>query len=224
MTRKLAGLIVVIVAGAVLAQPVGDFDARLQSLSEQLTRREFDRTKSGSGALAERLLSEIPSGSEFQRDLATLAAVRACAEAGLGHSDDAGWYSQMAATLNPQANQAGPTFIAACSHANEPRRMEPLRRLGYPGPKIDPPRLKVRAEPRYPPAARLARIQKDVVIEIVIDESGIPREPRVLGQGWEPALAYAAMVAVQEWRFEPARSEGKVIPLILNLRVKFKLE
>lgn len=77
-------------------------------------------------------------------------------------------------------------------------------------------------EPEYSEEARKAKFQGTVVLAIVIDEKGIPRNFRVvrpLGLG----LDEKAIEAVQKWRFKPGLKEGRPVAVMATVEVNFRL-
>ncbi len=79
-----------------------------------------------------------------------------------------------------------------------------------------------RVEPEYSEEARKAKFQGTVVLSIVIDEQGVPRNFRVvrpLGLG----LDEKAIEAVQKWRFRPGQKEGRPVAVIATVEVNFRL-
>jgi len=62
-------------------------------------------------------------------------------------------------------------------------------------------------EPFYPPAARLAKIQGDVVLNAIIDKTGKVTWLRMLSG--HPLLTKSALEAVRQWRYRPFLLEGK---------------
>ncbi|HWR54716.1 MAG TPA: energy transducer TonB, partial [Bryobacteraceae bacterium] len=79
-----------------------------------------------------------------------------------------------------------------------------------------------RVEPEYSEEARKAKFQGTVVLSIVIDEQGVPRNFRVvrpLGLG----LDEKAIEAVQKWRFRPGHKEGRAVAVIATVEVNFRL-
>jgi TonB family protein len=75
---------------------------------------------------------------------------------------------------------------------------------------------------RYPPEARKARIQGVVIVEVIIDQEGCARHPRVL-KGVPLGADDAALAAVQSWTFQPATLDGKIVAVYYTLTVPFKL-
>jgi TonB family protein len=79
-----------------------------------------------------------------------------------------------------------------------------------------------RPEPEYSEEARKAKWQGSVTLQIVVDETGVPREMRVsksLGLG----LDQKAIEAVSKWRFKPGMKDGKAVPVLATIEVNFRL-
>ena len=77
--------------------------------------------------------------------------------------------------------------------------------------------------PPYPPAARTAGVEGVVVLEIVVGLSGAVESVRVvraMGHG----LDEAARRAAYEFRFAPARKEGRPVRVRTLWPVQFRLE
>jgi TonB family protein len=80
----------------------------------------------------------------------------------------------------------------------------------------------VKPEPEYSEEARKAKWQGAVLLQLVVDENGVPQEIRVvksLGLG----LDQKAIEAVQKWRFKPGLKDGKPVPVSANIEVNFRL-
>jgi protein TonB len=78
------------------------------------------------------------------------------------------------------------------------------------------------ANPAYPEAARRARVQGVVVLELTIDTEGQvtrvrPLRPLPLG------LTEAAVAAVQTWRFQPSTLNGRPVTTNYIITVRFLL-
>jgi TonB family protein len=80
----------------------------------------------------------------------------------------------------------------------------------------------VRPEPEYSEEARRAKWQGAVLLQLVVDENGIPLDIKVvrsLGLG----LDQKAIEAVQQWRFKPGLKDGKPVPVVATIEVNFRL-
>jgi protein TonB len=79
-----------------------------------------------------------------------------------------------------------------------------------------------RPEPEYSDDARRAHLTGEVLVLVVIDESGHIRDPKVvrsLGLG----LDEEALKAVVKWRFKPAMKDGKPVAILGEVHVGFHL-
>lgn len=86
---------------------------------------------------------------------------------------------------------------------------------------IVPPQKTVHITPVYPSLARASRVQGVVILEAVIDVNGNVQSAQVLRS--IPLLDQAALDAVRQWRFTPARLNGAVIPVVMTVTVNFSL-
>ncbi len=77
-------------------------------------------------------------------------------------------------------------------------------------------------KPEYTDRAREARLQGVVILETAIDQEGNVVDVSVL-KGLHMGLTEAAVDAVKQWRFEPARIDGEPIPVSYNVTVNFRL-
>jgi periplasmic protein TonB len=90
------------------------------------------------------------------------------------------------------------------------------------GGDVSSPQILTKVEPEYSEEARKAKYQGAVVLQIVVDANGIPRDIKVvrpLGLG----LDEKAIEAVQHWRFRPALKGGKPVAVTANIEVNFRL-
>jgi protein TonB len=78
-----------------------------------------------------------------------------------------------------------------------------------------------RVEPQYPAIARAAHISGVVHLRAVIGKDGAVRELEVVDGN--PLLARAALVAVQNWRYQPTRLNGEPVEVETYITVNFIL-
>ena len=79
-----------------------------------------------------------------------------------------------------------------------------------------------KVEPEYSEEARKAKYQGTVILSIVIDEQGRPRDLKVirpLGLG----LDEKAIEAVSKWRFRPGYKDGKPVAVRATVEFNFRL-
>ena len=75
--------------------------------------------------------------------------------------------------------------------------------------------------PIFPDAARKAGLAGTVLLLVEIDENGRPLTVAVRRSSGHEVLDQAALHAVRNWRFEPARTRGKTIGTRLEIPIRF---
>ena len=84
--------------------------------------------------------------------------------------------------------------------------------------RVRPPALVSRVDAVYPPDALAAGAEGDVAVEVTVGVDGAVSDARVVSSGGD-AFDQAALTAVRQWKFEPAR-EGET-PVAVRIRVPF---
>jgi TonB family protein len=87
---------------------------------------------------------------------------------------------------------------------------------------VSAPTLVFKVEPEYSEEARKAKFQGTVVLQVVVDEKGQPRDLRVvrpLGLG----LDEKAIEAVMKWKFRPGYKDGRPVAVAATIEVNFRL-
>jgi protein TonB len=84
------------------------------------------------------------------------------------------------------------------------------------------PKLKRELRIPYPEAAKLARVEGPVVMDILVDNEGRVRDA-VLVDGPGSGLNEAALDAVKSFEFEPAQIEGKPVTVRIRYVYRFVL-
>lgn len=112
----------------------------------------------------------------------------------------------------------------------EVKAPRPSPGIGDPGPnsarhggQVRPARLLVSVPPVYPPEARDAGVQGEVLLEGVIWMDGTVHGVReVLSPS--PLLTRSAKECVSRWRYQPARLNGQPVETVTRIKVQFELE
>ena len=114
-----------------------------------------------------------------------------------------------------------------------PAQGENLAALHFPGTSVQPslaPKLSTgtsggklirRVEPIYPDAAKVRRIQGEVVLSAHIGADGIVKGVRAVKGN--PVLLGAATQAVKQWRYQPMTLNGTPIEMETTITVQFKM-
>jgi TonB family protein len=76
--------------------------------------------------------------------------------------------------------------------------------------------------PIYPPLAKQARIQGEVVLEAIISREGDVTNLRVVSG--HPLLVEAALTAARQWKYRPTLLNGQPVEVVSQVTVPFKLE
>jgi periplasmic protein TonB len=87
---------------------------------------------------------------------------------------------------------------------------------------VSAPREIYAPDPDYSEEARRAKYQGTVLLSLIVDQDGAPRDVRIarsLGMG----LDEKAVSAVKRWKFEPSRKDGRPVAVRVNIEVSFRL-
>jgi protein TonB len=98
-----------------------------------------------------------------------------------------------------------------------PPPKEPLRVGG----DVRQPKLLKMVEPKYPAAAKSARVEGSVVIEATLTAQGTIEKLKVISG--PSLLVQAAVDAMQQWRYEPTYLNGQAVPVIITAKLNFEL-
>jgi protein TonB len=79
-----------------------------------------------------------------------------------------------------------------------------------------------RVTPPYPRAAMIARMNGFVIVECIIDRTGVVRDAKVVKSS-SGLFEQAALDAVQQWQFAPGSLHGKAVDTIFDLTVTFQI-
>ena len=88
--------------------------------------------------------------------------------------------------------------------------------------EVSPPRIVAQFEPEFTELARHARYQGTTVVRAVVYNRGETTQVQILkplGMG----LDDQAVNVVRQWRFEPARRDGKPVAVFVDIEVNFRL-
>jgi len=97
--------------------------------------------------------------------------------------------------------------------------MAPLYKAGG---AVKAPSLAYKLEPQYTEEARYAKYTGTVVLKAVVDVDGRAKDIQVvnpLGMG----LDEQAVLAIQQWKFNPGAKDGVAVPVQATIEVNFKL-
>lgn len=86
-----------------------------------------------------------------------------------------------------------------------------------------PPSVTRRVAPQYPLNAKRKRIQGAVVVQIVVDTSGLPHQCTVVSAKPEGYFEDASLEAARRLRFKPGKIKGVVVNTVVLLPFDFQL-
>src|SRR5690349_2433859 len=117
-----------------------------------------------------------------------------------------------------------PAFALLAFSTREPQAFggEAEEDIARVGPGVTAPKRTYKIEPQNTRAALDARIQGTILLEMIIDENGVPRDISVLSPvGF--GLDERAVDCVSQWRFKPGMKDGRPVKIRANVEVNFRL-
>ncbi|HLE85800.1 MAG TPA: energy transducer TonB, partial [Thermoanaerobaculia bacterium] len=92
------------------------------------------------------------------------------------------------------------------------------------GPGVQAPQLVRFQKPEYPPIARKLRVQGEVVVSLLVDETGKVIDTRLVRRAArDVGLEEAALEAVRKASYRPATKDGVRVKMWTTLRIPFQL-
>src|SRR6266704_2649016 len=89
------------------------------------------------------------------------------------------------------------------------------------GGEVQVARLIKSVPPTYPALAKSNHVAGDVTMDALVDRAGNVTEVKVISG--PTLLQEAAMAALRQWKYEPARLDGRPVSFHLNVTVKFRI-
>jgi protein TonB len=87
------------------------------------------------------------------------------------------------------------------------------------GPGITPPRVIRQVNPEYS-GERGVRVTGTVTVALIVTSRGLPKDPHVV-KGLDKDMDESTIAAVKQWRFDPAKKDGKAVAVNITLEIKF---
>jgi protein TonB len=91
------------------------------------------------------------------------------------------------------------------------------------GGSVSSPRIASKTDPTYTQEALKAHREGDVVIELVVTRDGEASKVHEIGKPLGFGLDESAIKAVNQWCFRPGEKNGKPVPVISQITVRFRL-
>jgi TonB family protein len=197
--------------------------SELADSSAYLKSGDYARALTIVDRVAADMVEHLGPGDAETHTFAIVLVHKALANAGLGKIDDALWYWDVALSLYPKVSESDTSMFGA---PGQFLKEHPLPSLGETRASdahgVTPPKVVRRRAPQFPRGAHYFRVDGMLIVEFVIDEYGHPKSPRVLKALPAPTLSYAALEALKSWEFEPARIDGRPVPVVFHFTVNYK--
>lgn len=85
------------------------------------------------------------------------------------------------------------------------------------------PVLIYKTEPEYTAEAKAAKVQGPVVLNLIVNQQGLPENVRVV-RSLNLGLDSNAIAVVRQYRFRPAIVNGQPIQKSVNVEVQYRLQ
>ena len=205
-----------------------DWQKKIQASTAALKEGDHARSLKISNRLLVDMVEKLGPGKTETHAFAVVVVHKAVASAGLGKYDDARWYWHVALGLEPALVKADFTPFGEAGKYVSGIDVREAKERGPADAKpitaeITAPKLLKKVDPQFPYGAQAFGVEGILIVEIIINTDGKVTDPAVLKPLPAPTLSYAALEAVRRWKFEPGKLDGKVVPVIFNLTVKYKL-
>lgn len=180
--------------------------------------------------IIDQMMKRMGPGAGGEQALGIILMHRAVAEEGLGHRKAARWDWDVARQLNPSLGEADLEPLGPAARSLAELLPRPAPSLDQTCPECDPeaqvqpPRIVRRPQPDFPRGARFFRITGPIIVQMIITREGEVERPVVLQDLEAATITYAALEAIRDWKFEPARLDGHPVIVYYNLTVNYKLE
>jgi len=203
MRRAITFIALLLCAFSAFADRVADWRRDQTAIEALLQQKRYAEARKASIKLTNHMLDRMAADDEAGKLFARTVALRAAAEDGLGNVDDTNWYRQVAKALDPQV--ALPPMTTPLP---EPIAVVLTMEV------TEKPEVTRKRDPEHPGSVT-GRVT--AVVRLVIDVDGVVRQPSISSE--VPAASYAALEAVKQWRFRPAKKDGKAVATPFNMTI-----
>ena len=205
----------------------------LKEIDQLLRSQQWQTAAERSQKIADQIVTTGGPDANVAYTLAVVSVFRALAEKGRGDSDAATWYCDIALALVPEIGKtdlkpygtlgAGIKEELLRSQSSLKSPMEAGQTAEERRKDVTPPVIRHQVKPVYPAGLRQMGVAGRVIAETIIDVDGRLKRCRVLeARGGGPAMTYAALDALRQWRFDPARRDGQPVKVYYVLTINFK--
>lgn len=207
---------------------VRGWDERLKRIDQLILDGKHDKARRKTKRLGAEMMHQIVDWGQSGHALGVTSVLRALAEAGSGREHEALWYWEMAKYFFPEVadhdlsayGDAGELLMAERTPETPEITWEPMST----NPEgFSPPEIVKRPSIDFPEGQRLNRHESVVMVRLVIGSDGLPRWPTVLRGQSNSVWTYSVLDTLHRWRFEPARLEGRPVPVYFTLTINYAL-
>ncbi len=199
---------------------------RLEAIDLLLLDAKYDKAYKESSRLLQTMTDRIVEGDGAFPLMAAASILRAVAESGRGNSQDARWDLHLAQAFRAEVGNFDFSRygeIGASLAGTDPaRRRSDLKR--WDDVDVKPPKKTKMVNPEFPDAMSAACLEGIVIMSMIVDTNGVPSDPHVMHSDGGPVMAYAALEAIRQWRFKPARYDGIPVDIFSVLTTSFRRE
>jgi TonB family protein len=191
---------------------------------DHLKAERYDRALQLSNKMIREMVEKLGPGQAAYDVFGRTLTYKALAHAGLGQQDDALWWWHSVLAIYPafaKSDLSGFGKAGAFLKANTSVPREGIAKAA--DANVTAPRVRKTYEPVFPAGAQWFGIAGVVIVEVVITKEGTVTAPQILKTLPAPTVAYATLDAVQRWRFEPGKVDGRPVNVIFKLTVNYKM-
>jgi protein TonB len=214
-----------------------DPEARQREIEERLAareetlRREWEAEVATHERALQRKLSEIEQGAEPAPPSAPPPAAAPTRQPPAPEPAARPPVEEVAAPAEPIPEPASPPAPEPAPPGRSapepaPRPVPAVREgeLVTMGPGVQAPQLVRFQKPEYPPIARKLRVQGEVVVSLLVDETGKVIDTRLVRRAArDVGLEEAALEAARKASYRPATKDGVRVKMWTTLRIPFQL-
>lgn len=227
-TRSIASLalaVSLIVSHGLPARDASEeYAAHFERIEATIAKGDFKSAKNKAAKFEREMTDWIIAGPRVPEYLGEIAKLYAIALAGLGEMDHAAWKWQMAEAIYPEntavdldafggVGTALREYIRTNSVIVEP--------MDFDGDSVTAPVPTKRPDVRYPKAQGKLHLKGSVVVQVVVGVDGRPHNPKIMELSGRPVMAYAALIGLRRWQFDPATVDGEPVNSFFLLTLNF---